>query len=174
MNDTLAAPNPRMRLLRGGATEPWTPQAKGGRDLPFSRRAPVAAEQQIGIGETFDSLYTRTTPGELSFELRSCNYQRLFTAQPIHVLAAAQPDGPDPADDPMRLASYLSCIPCALLRAALGRSFAAGATSTRSWPDPPTSRTTTGRSSPAATRMPSRWPQPKNGRERRVRLHLLR
>ena len=77
MNITVASPNARMRLVRDGGLELWTPHAKDGHDLPPYLRRPEAAEQTISIGETFDFLYTPVAPGELAFEVRSGVYERI-------------------------------------------------------------------------------------------------
>jgi manganese oxidase len=77
MNVTVAGPNVRMRLMRDGAPQLWTPLAKDGHDLPAQLRRPVSAEQQVSIGETYDFLFTPQAPGEVTFEARTSGYVRL-------------------------------------------------------------------------------------------------
>lgn len=77
MNITVGNPSIRMRLVRDGGLEPWTPHAKDGRDLPPYLRRSTAAEQMISIGETYDFLYTPTAPGEVALEVRSGSYGRI-------------------------------------------------------------------------------------------------
>ncbi|CAN5771896.1 hypothetical protein BH23GEM9_BH23GEM9_22330 [soil metagenome] len=77
MNITVAGPNVRMRLLRDGGPELWTPHAKDGHDLPAYLRRPVSAELQVSIGETYDFLFTPRAAGEVTFEARTSGYRRL-------------------------------------------------------------------------------------------------
>jgi FtsP/CotA-like multicopper oxidase with cupredoxin domain len=48
----------------------WQPVAKDGADLPEARRVAKAARQLVGMGETYDYLYTPTAPGNLRIEVR--------------------------------------------------------------------------------------------------------
>lgn len=51
--------------------ESWTPVAQDGADLPESLRVPVAAQRQIvSVGETFDFLWTPSSPGIYWLEVR--------------------------------------------------------------------------------------------------------
>jgi FtsP/CotA-like multicopper oxidase with cupredoxin domain len=48
----------------------WVPVAKDGADLPVSQRVAKRARQVVGMGETYDYLYTPTAPGNLRIEIR--------------------------------------------------------------------------------------------------------
>jgi hypothetical protein len=48
----------------------WRPLAKDGADLPITFRAPRAARQVIGMGETYDFELTPTVKGLLRLEVR--------------------------------------------------------------------------------------------------------
>lgn len=64
-----------VRLLEDGRPVEWTPVAKDGADLPPDRIAPEAAElPQIGVGETYDFLWTPGTPGERTLEITTSYY----------------------------------------------------------------------------------------------------
>jgi manganese oxidase len=49
----------------------WQPVAKDGADLPEARRALRQARQIVGMGETYDYVYTPTAPGNLRIEFRA-------------------------------------------------------------------------------------------------------
>jgi hypothetical protein len=48
----------------------WQPVAKDGADLPEALRVTKTARQVVGMGETYDYVYTPTTPGNLRIEVR--------------------------------------------------------------------------------------------------------
>jgi FtsP/CotA-like multicopper oxidase with cupredoxin domain len=48
----------------------WQPVAKDGADLPESQRVAKLARQVIGMGETYDYMYTPAAPGHLRLEIR--------------------------------------------------------------------------------------------------------
>ena len=48
----------------------WQPVAKDGADLPESQRAAKRARQLVGMGETYDYVYTPAAPGNLRIEVR--------------------------------------------------------------------------------------------------------
>jgi FtsP/CotA-like multicopper oxidase with cupredoxin domain len=73
MDITLNRPNTRLRLLREGFPERWTPIAKDGFDLPPAQRRSTPADLTIAVGETRDFQYTPLAPGELHLELRQGN-----------------------------------------------------------------------------------------------------
>jgi hypothetical protein len=47
----------------------WRPRARDGADLPTALRAPRAALEELGPGETADFTYTPTRPGALTLEV---------------------------------------------------------------------------------------------------------
>ena len=49
----------------------WQFVAKDGADLPESQRVTKTARQVVGMGETYDYLYTPTAPGDLRLEIRA-------------------------------------------------------------------------------------------------------
>ncbi len=82
---TLNRPNTRLRLLRDGFPQRWTPIARDGFDLPPEQRLNQPAELTIAVGQTVDYEYTPRRPGELRLELRQGNGVPLVE-QVIHVV----------------------------------------------------------------------------------------
>jgi FtsP/CotA-like multicopper oxidase with cupredoxin domain len=63
----------------------WQPRAKDGADLPAEMRAPRAARQIIGMGETYDFEFTPQSPGILRIEVRGAGGGGLLGRVPIRV-----------------------------------------------------------------------------------------
>jgi FtsP/CotA-like multicopper oxidase with cupredoxin domain len=61
----------------------WQFVAKDGADLPASQRVTKRARQVVGMGETYDYLYTPTAPGDLRIEIRAG--QTLLARVPVVV-----------------------------------------------------------------------------------------
>ena len=87
INITTGAPAVRFQLVRPDSSlVRWTRQAKDAIDLPPSRRVDVPSQQGIGMGETYDMLFTPPVPGAYRLEVRSAAGV-LLVQQPIRVTA---------------------------------------------------------------------------------------
>jgi manganese oxidase len=85
MNITLGGPDLRLRLVRNGGLERWTPLAKDGWDYPPERRVAARSEQLVSIGETYDFSFRPTVQGELALEVRRGDGE-LVTREVIRVV----------------------------------------------------------------------------------------
>jgi hypothetical protein len=64
----------------------WEPIAKDGADLAASARAPRLARQIVGMGETYDYMYTPVRPGQLRIEVRTAGQKGVLLARvPVRV-----------------------------------------------------------------------------------------
>jgi hypothetical protein len=59
----------------------WEPIAKDGADIATGGRAPRLARQIVGMGETYDYMYTPVRPGQLRIEVRTAGQKRLLLAR---------------------------------------------------------------------------------------------
>jgi FtsP/CotA-like multicopper oxidase with cupredoxin domain len=57
-------------MVTDSLTQQWQPVAKDGADLPTTQRAIRPARQIVGMGETYDYVYTPSAPGHLRIEIR--------------------------------------------------------------------------------------------------------
>jgi manganese oxidase len=88
INITTGAPGVRFQLVRPDTSlVTWRRQAKDAIDLPASRRVNAPAQQGVGMGETYDMLFTPPAPGEYRLEIRSAA-GLLLAQQPIRVIAS--------------------------------------------------------------------------------------
>lgn len=63
-----------VRLLNGDQPETWTVVAKDGADLPGSQVRDTPASSRIGVGETFDVVWTPREPGARELVIRTSFY----------------------------------------------------------------------------------------------------
>lgn len=80
----------RVRLMSGDAQERWQVIAKDGADLPQSLLDFAPAELSLGVGETFDVLWTPEEAGARTLEIRTRLYPATGRAPhevsiPVHV-----------------------------------------------------------------------------------------
>jgi FtsP/CotA-like multicopper oxidase with cupredoxin domain len=85
MNVTVQNARIRFRLVRDDAPVRWRPLAKDGYDLPPHQTAPLAADQTVSIGDTFDFEYVPNRAGELHLEVRTGG-GRLLVDQIVQVI----------------------------------------------------------------------------------------
>ncbi len=64
----------------------WEPIAKDGADLAAGGRPPRLARQIVGMGETYDYMYTPVRPGQLRIEVRTAGQKGVLLARvPVRV-----------------------------------------------------------------------------------------
>ena len=73
INLTVNRPNMYAALVRGEQQLQWQLLAKDGADLPQHQAKVVPAKQFMGMGETFDMMFTPDQAGELRIEARAGN-----------------------------------------------------------------------------------------------------
>ena len=78
MQITSNRPETYVALLSDGFPVVWTPIAKDAFSLPDHQRVPTIAQQKIAVGETYDRLFTPTSPGTLHLEYRVANGRLLI------------------------------------------------------------------------------------------------
>ncbi len=87
INITTGAPSISFQLVRPDSSlVTWTRHAKDAIDLPASRHVSAPSRQQVGMGETYDMLFTPPAAGEYRLEIRSVA-GLLLAQQPIRVVA---------------------------------------------------------------------------------------
>jgi len=85
INITTGSPAVRFQLVRPDSSlVTWTRHAKDAIDLPPAQRLTVPSQQGVGMGETYDMLFTAPA-GEYRLEIRSAA-GLLLAQQPIHVV----------------------------------------------------------------------------------------
>ena len=88
INITTGAPSISFQLVRPDSSlVTWTRHAKDAIDLPASRHVSAPAQQRVGMGETYDMLFTPPAAGEYRLEIRSLA-GLLLAHQPIRVVAS--------------------------------------------------------------------------------------